>query len=105
MKFVRTKEVLKMLGVSRTTLWRMVRAGIFPQPVVISRRATGHVLEEVEAWIAARAEKIREPASLAPEARQAEWSPARMAVRSAPPIVPASGAAPRIERRRRRGHG
>ena len=42
-KFVRTKDVLRMLGVSRTTLWRMVQAGMFPQPIVISKRATGHV--------------------------------------------------------------
>jgi prophage regulatory protein len=53
--FLRTKQVLRMLGVSRTTLWRMVQAGEFPRPVTISRRATGHVLEEVEAWMKARA--------------------------------------------------
>jgi len=55
--FVRTKEVLRMLGVSRTTLWRMVQAGVFPPPVVISRRATGHVLEQVEAWMKARIDR------------------------------------------------
>jgi prophage regulatory protein len=53
-KFVRTKDVVRMLGVSRTTLWRMVQAGAFPSPVAISKRATGHVLEEVEAWMAER---------------------------------------------------
>ena len=56
MKFVRTKDVLRMLGVSRTTLWRMVQAGEFPRPVVIAWRATGHVLEDVEAWMAARSQ-------------------------------------------------
>jgi prophage regulatory protein len=54
-RFVRTKDVTRMIGVSRTTLWRMVRAGTFPRPVRIAIRATGHVLEEVEAWMAERA--------------------------------------------------
>jgi prophage regulatory protein len=53
-KFVRTKDVLQMLGVSRTTLWRMVQSGAFPKPVLIASRATGHVLAEVEAWMESR---------------------------------------------------
>jgi predicted DNA-binding transcriptional regulator AlpA len=47
-QFIRTRDVLRMLGVSRTTLWRMVRAGTFPRRAKISARASGHVLEEVE---------------------------------------------------------
>jgi prophage regulatory protein len=56
-QFIRTRDVLQMLGVSRTTLWRMVRAGTFPRRVTISARASGHVLEEVEAWMAERADR------------------------------------------------
>ena len=61
-QFVRTKDVLRMLGVSRTTLWRMVQAGLFPQPIVISRRATGHLLQEVEQWMKSRSDQASTPA-------------------------------------------
>ena len=43
-----------MIGVSRTTLWRMVREGSFPKPVRISKGNAGYLLETVEAWMQAR---------------------------------------------------
>lgn len=55
MQFIRPRQVLEMIGVSRTTLWRMVRAGTFPRPVRITERNCGFVLETVEAWMKARA--------------------------------------------------
>jgi predicted DNA-binding transcriptional regulator AlpA len=48
-----------MVGLSRTTLWRMVQAGTFPRPVVIGKRASVHVLEEVQAWMEARVQSGR----------------------------------------------
>lgn len=56
MRFIRPTEVLRMIGVSRTTLWRMVQAGAFPAPVRITDRSRGYVLEDVEAWMKSRAE-------------------------------------------------
>lgn len=56
MRFVRPRQVLEMIGVSRTTLWRMVQAGVFPRPVCITERNRGYLLEAVEAWMRARAE-------------------------------------------------
>lgn len=35
----RTREVLTLTGLSRTTLWRMVKAGTFPQPLHASTKA------------------------------------------------------------------
>ncbi len=54
MRFIRPEEVRAMLGVSRTTLWRMVRAGGFPRPVLISERRRGYLLDDVQAWAQAR---------------------------------------------------
>jgi hypothetical protein len=45
-----------MIGVSRTTLWRMVQAGSFPRPISITDASQGYLLESVEAWMRARAE-------------------------------------------------
>lgn len=55
MRFIRAREVLRMIGVSRTTLWRMVRAGLFPQPVRITKRNTGYIFDDVESWMRDRA--------------------------------------------------
>ena len=61
MRFIRPTEVLRMIGVSRTTLWRMVQAGAFPRPVRITDRSRGYLLEDVEAWMKARAERPSGP--------------------------------------------
>ncbi len=55
MKFIRPRQVVEMIGVSRTTLWRMVQAGTFPPPVRITERNCGFLLETVESWMKARA--------------------------------------------------
>ncbi len=54
MQFIRIRQVLEMIGVSRTTLWRMVRAGTFPRPVRITERNRGYVRDTVEAWMKTR---------------------------------------------------
>ncbi len=69
MQFLRPRQVLEMIGVSRTTLWRMVQAGTFPRPVRITERNCGFLLDNVEAWMKSRAAGLpseTEPASVAP---------------------------------------
>jgi prophage regulatory protein len=56
MRFIRTRQVLEMIGVSRTTLWRMVQEGSFPQPVQVTGRNAHYVLQAVDAWMRARAQ-------------------------------------------------
>jgi len=58
MRFIRPCEVLRMIGVSRTTLWRMVRDGVFPPPIRITKRNTGYILDDVEGWIRQRAGRV-----------------------------------------------
>ena len=55
-RFIRSAEVVTMIGVSRTTLWRMVRAGAFPAPIRITERSRGYLLHTVEDWMRARSE-------------------------------------------------
>lgn len=50
-RFIRTRQVLEMIGDCRTTLWEMVRDGAFPQPVRITERTAGYLLEAVEQWM------------------------------------------------------
>lgn len=44
-----------MMGVSRSTLWRMVQNGTFPAPAHITLRSRGYLLETVEEWMMLRA--------------------------------------------------
>jgi prophage regulatory protein len=98
MRFVRTKDVLMMLGVSRTTLWRMVREGRFPRPTLIAKRATGHVLEEVEAWMSARAEANPFGARPLPAATEFARDPPALGALSRVVHPPQSGRLARVER-------
>ena len=43
-RFIRSREVVEMIRVSRTTLWRMVREGSFPKPVRISKGNLDYLL-------------------------------------------------------------
>ena len=54
MRILRLPEVLARVSLSRSTVWRLVRADQFPKPVKLGGRAVGWIEEEVDAWIASR---------------------------------------------------
>jgi len=47
-----------MMGVLQRRLRRMVREGSFPQPVRITKRNAGYVLEAVEVWMQERTQGL-----------------------------------------------
>ncbi len=52
---VRPAEVVARTGLSRTTLWRQVRAGSFPAPMKLTDGgAVGWFEAQVEEWLASR---------------------------------------------------
>jgi len=53
-RVLRTPEVLEIVGVSSTTLWRWVSAGTFPASRQIGPNVVGWLESEVEEWIAER---------------------------------------------------
>jgi len=63
MRFIRTRQVLEMIGVGRTTLWELVRDGCFPSPVRLTERVSGYQLEAVEEWMRLRAQGLTWPPS------------------------------------------
>lgn len=67
MRFIRTRQVLRMIGVGRTTLWRMVQEGSFPRPVRVTQRNSGYLLEAVHHWMETRAQGLPwDPATMLP---------------------------------------
>lgn len=50
-RLLRFPQVKEMTGLSRTTVWRMEKAGNFPKSRAISSRMTVWLESEVQAWI------------------------------------------------------
>lgn len=50
-KFVRRSELVKKVGMSYSTIYRLERAGVFPVRRQLSPGAVGWLLSEVETWM------------------------------------------------------
>lgn len=52
-QILREKEVIKVVGLSRTSIWRKERLGSFPRRVKLGAggRAIGWLRSDVEAWL------------------------------------------------------
>ena len=53
-RLINEKQVLALIGLSRSTLWRLERAGQFPSRLQVSTRAVRWNLAEVLEWIESR---------------------------------------------------
>jgi prophage regulatory protein len=70
---LRWRAVSARTGLSRPTIWRLVREGRFPRPVQLSSaQAVGWLASEVETWIQARIAQRDQQ-----EPRQSPISPGR----------------------------
>ncbi|MES3093947.1 helix-turn-helix transcriptional regulator [Sphingomonas aerolata] len=49
---ISVEEVVKMTGLSRTTIWRKRRKGTFPCSVQISEGRVGFRISDLDAWMA-----------------------------------------------------
>lgn len=49
--YLRERQILELLPVSRSTLWRWVKHGQFPKPVKISQGVTVWSQGQVEAFV------------------------------------------------------
>lgn len=52
--FIRQAQVLALIPISKSTLWRQVAAGTFPAPVKLTLRVTAWRAEAIRIWIAER---------------------------------------------------
>jgi prophage regulatory protein len=55
MKVLSQRDVCAATSLSFVTIWRLRRAGTFPQPIRLSAGRIGWRSDEVEAWLAERA--------------------------------------------------
>jgi prophage regulatory protein len=50
----RIGNVCRITGLSKPTIYRLIRRGEFPQPVRLSLRASGWLLSDVESFVLSR---------------------------------------------------
>lgn len=53
-RILRLPEVLELVGISRATLHRWVKTGIFPQPLDLGPRSMGWPSTDYDDWIKSR---------------------------------------------------
>ena len=53
-QILRVADLQARLGLSRTTIWRLRRAGEFPQPIRLSANAVGWPVHVIDEWLATR---------------------------------------------------
>lgn len=54
MKLYRLQEVIKIIGLSRSSLYQMMDKGLFPRSINIGSRAIAWTEESIEEWIQSR---------------------------------------------------
>ena len=54
LEILRVKDVMRSLGVGRTSLWRWRQQGKFPAPLQLGDRAIGWRRADLETWLANR---------------------------------------------------
>ena len=53
-QFLTLKEVVKITRLSRSTIYRQIRKGLFPYQKIVSTRSVGWRLSEIMAWMESR---------------------------------------------------
>ena len=48
------KQVEARCGIARTTIYRLMRSGLFPEPIRVGVRAVRWSEDEIASWLAAR---------------------------------------------------
>jgi len=61
-RLLRIQEVLRMVGVGKSTWWKWIGEGKAPRPVKISPRITVWRLSDVQAWIEERCKEAGDEA-------------------------------------------
>ncbi|WP_374350026.1 helix-turn-helix transcriptional regulator [Chitinimonas sp.] len=54
LSLLRLPEVLNRCGLSHSSVWRFIKAGTFPAPVVLGANSRAWVESEINGWIAER---------------------------------------------------
>jgi len=62
-KVVRLPAVVQHTGLSRSTIYALIKAGSFPAPISLGARAVGWLVADVQTWLDSRVAMSRETAN------------------------------------------
>ena len=51
MAILRMPEVIRLVGLGRSTIYEMIAKGNFPRPVSLGRRAVGWIAGDIRNWL------------------------------------------------------
>lgn len=54
LRILRFPDIQEICGLSRTTVWRLIKARQFPVPLVLAPNCRGWIAEEVYQWLRSR---------------------------------------------------
>jgi prophage regulatory protein len=75
MAILRTTDVIRLTGLSRTTLWRLERRGGFPARLRLGPNSVGWLDDEVRQWIKARPRGMAGAQPTVAFAEPVKWNP------------------------------
>ena len=58
-RFLRLPEVMRRVGLSRSTIYASIRAESFPKPIRLGPNAVGWLEDDIDAWMDARIRDAR----------------------------------------------
>ena len=58
LKIIRRIDVEEIVGLSRSTIYKLMSTGAFPRSIRLGPRAVGWRLSDIEAWIEFRASDV-----------------------------------------------
>ena len=64
-QIIRVREVMRMTGLARSTIYRWIADGRFPAPVRLGSHSVGWRMAEVEHWL----KELKGPADVAMDAK------------------------------------
>jgi prophage regulatory protein len=67
MRLLRIKQVMTPTSLSRMTIYRLERAGLFPARRKLGTNSVGWIDEDITAWIASRPSGLVSPRGAAPQ--------------------------------------
>ncbi|WP_022850801.1 helix-turn-helix transcriptional regulator [Limisalsivibrio acetivorans] len=57
LQIIRRKEVENMTGLSRSSIYALMKTGNFPQSIKLTERTTGWLKHEIESWLMEKVEE------------------------------------------------
>jgi prophage regulatory protein len=67
MRMLRIKQIIAMMGLSRMTIYRLERAGLFPTRRKLGKNSVAWIDDDIASWIAARPSGVVAPRGTAPQ--------------------------------------